>query len=159
MGLAETSQIWVEQTCQGLHLTPPCKTLDEVVAAIAVALKRPIDIGLHDMEGSDIYGFCTTRDGRYKIAMSYQATRRQFIRTVLHELVHILKGDVTPDRPAIVYREEISLRDPHELEVEACAQALVSYLRVGPVSAPDDATSSQEQGLARFWDELGGFDR
>jgi len=161
MGLAETSRRWVEQTCRHVHLTPPCKTLDEVVAIIAVALGRPIDIGLHDMEGSHIYGFCAMRNGRYKIAVSYQATRRQFIRTVLHELVHILQGDVMPDRPSVVYCEASSLRDPSELEVEARAQALASYLRTGSDDAADsaaDAVLPRERGVGRFWREMGGFD-
>lgn len=157
MGLAETSQAWVESTCQRLRLAPPCTTLDEVVSAISAALERPIDISLHDLEGSEIYGFCTVRDGRYKVAISCQVTQRQFMRTIIHELVHILRGDVTPDRPAVVYCAGVTLRDLHELEIEACAQALVSYLRVGQVAA-SAAASGAPHGLGRFWSEVGGFD-
>lgn len=157
MGLAETSRVWVEQTCERLHLAPPCATLDEVVAAVAAAIDHPIDISAHDMEGSEIYGFCTMRDGRYKIAAAYQETRRQHIRTILHEIVHILRGDVTVDHPSIVYCEGVSLRDPHEVEIEAAAQALVSYLRTGRSTGPAPGVVFGGSAQARFWDELGGF--
>lgn len=158
MGLAETSRTWVEDMCGRLQLTPPCGTLEDVVVIIAAALGHPIDISLHDMEGTEIYGFCMMRDGRYKIAVSCQATRRQFVRTIVHELVHILRGDVTPTHPSVVYCESVTLRDPHELHIEACAQALVSYLRTGRPAGRDEAGAPCERGLARFWDELGGFD-
>lgn len=159
MGVAETSREWVERTCERLHLVPPCASLDEVVTAIATAVAHPIDISVHDMEGSAIYGFCTMRAGRYKIAIAYQATRRQRIRTILHELVHILRGDVTADHPSIVYCENISLRDPHEVEVEAAAQVLVSYLRTGHLAGPATGATGGGSAQARFWDELGGFAR
>jgi len=157
MGLATMSRAWVEQTCERLHLAPPYATLDEVIAAVATAIDHPIDIDAHDMEGSDIHGFCTTRAGRYKIVVAYQATRRQRIRTILHELVHILRGDVTVGHSSTVYCEGVSLRDPHELEIEAAAQALVSYLRTGRITSPTAGATPGGSAQARFWDELGGF--
>jgi len=134
---------WLAAMLKKLHLTSPF-SLDEMLTTTATYLRCDIVVQKRDFVGSALYGACYPTHNAYVIAIGYNLTRRQVVRTVCHELAHILRGHV--QLTELQYREfePVTWQD---VEAEDIARAMEARM--------DDERGRRSLGN-RFWDTMGG---
>lgn len=135
---------WVDGLCKRLRLKEMVN-VDEVVAAVTRYLGCTIELKIVDWEGAELYGaVCPSGVLSYVIALRHDLSRRQRIKTIYHELAHILRAHTTATGTQFRSFEPTTQQD---IEAEEIARILMVR-----------TLHDRQSFLDRFIERMGGID-
>ena len=135
---------WVSSTCGRLGVTEPF-TAEELLKAVEAYLGCELAVEQRDWEGAELYGaLCPNGITRYLVVLRHDLTRRNRIKTLYHEIAHLLRGHALATEPQYRAFEPTT---PQDSEAEEIARILFTMTLVGGPRQPF---------LERFIESMGG---
>lgn len=135
---------WVSSACRRLGVAEPF-TVEELLKAVEAYLACELAFEQRDWEGAELYGaLCPNGITRYLVVLRHDLTRRNRIKTLYHEIAHLLRGHALATETQYRAFEPTT---PQDIEAEEIARILFTMTLVGGPRQPF---------LERFIESMGG---